>query len=75
MQVAYDGTFRTLMLISRGIDVHHADSRQLTALHYAVMHCPSLVDVLLSHGANINAQDNMGKSPIYTDCAARSILV
>lgn len=48
-------------LLSEGVDVNSCDANHLTALHYAAMHArPSMVELLLDHGANPNAYDTKG---------------
>lgn len=69
-------------LLTQGVDVHSCDSNHLTALHYAAMHArPNVIDVLLEHGANVDAYDTKGgftplhwtviKSQSYTADAER----
>ena len=58
-------------LIKIGVSVDHRDENGMTALSYAVM--PSwrsyeIADLLISLGANVNAENNSGHTPIfYTD--------
>ena len=49
-------------LLELGADPHHADSRGATALHFAVRqyHEPEVIDLLLDHGAPLEARTAAG---------------
>jgi ankyrin repeat protein len=57
-----DDARRELM---KGADPNVADRNGLTALHFASRdHSLELVTLLVEHGANVNAQDRHGNSPL-----------
>lgn len=54
----------SLVLLKAGVDVMLRDDNGATPLHYAALgNNPSLVETLLSFGANATAQTNDGKTP------------
>jgi ankyrin repeat protein len=60
------------LFISKGLDVNARNARRdalsdVTPLHYATVWCHSaVVDVLLAHGADPDAQDDRGRTPMDT---------
>lgn len=52
-------------LVSRGASVNQEDNDGKTAFFFAAMYgCISSMEFLLSHGANIDARDKWGKTPL-----------
>jgi len=58
---------RLVKLLKEGADVHTTDKNGLTALHHAVrFRSPAAVEVLLSHGADVNqACRRSGSTPLH----------
>ncbi|XP_067372481.1 ankyrin repeat domain-containing protein 50 isoform X2 [Channa argus] len=57
----------TLLIEKGGVPLESRDSEGRTALHVASWQgCIEMVDLLLKHGANINAQDTAGRPPIHS---------
>jgi len=53
------------LLCSKDIDVNARDENGVTALHlHAGAGCPEKVELLISHGADVNATDCMGRTPL-----------
>jgi len=55
------------LLLDRGanVNVQFSGYEQHTLLHTAVLHRnPELVELLLQHGANVNAKNKRGETPI-----------
>ena len=50
-----------------GVDVNQAtiNPQHTTPLHVAAWHCPSLVPLLLEHGAAVNAKDGYGQTALH----------
>jgi len=49
--------------------VHYIDTEHRTCLHYATFGAStSLIDILLSHGANIHAVENHGMTALHYAC-------
>ena len=56
------------------VDVNHGDADNHTALHRAVVNVePDVVQVLIDAGADINTQNNEGRSPLLSACASRAL--
>lgn len=51
-------------LISKGADVKLKKRYDITPLHYAAFTNPDLVKLLISNGADVNAQDSVGRTPV-----------
>lgn len=57
----------TLLIEKGGVPLESRDSEGRTALHVASWQgCTELVDLLLKHGANPNAQDKAGRPPLHS---------
>ena len=51
------------------VDVNHADENGMTALHWAAKrYYPDVVQVLIDGGADIEARNNLGRSPLLVAC-------
>lgn len=65
------------LLLQRGADALSTVTTQghETALHYAVRnHHNNIIRILCNHGANINARDCLGRTPLHQLCRAQSTL-
>jgi ankyrin repeat protein len=52
-------------LINKGCSVHNKDGQGRTALHYAIdLENEEIARFLIENGADINAQDDNGSSPL-----------
>ena len=50
-----------LRLLICGVNINTTDENHLTALHYAAMHArPQIIEMLVDHGAKVNAYDMKG---------------
>lgn len=57
-------------LLEQGADPKITDRQRISVLHYISMsqsETPDLVDMLLSRGADINAQDNSGRTVLHSE--------
>jgi len=52
------------LCLLRGADVHDTDEDGLTALHHAVPRGAGVVQLLVDHGATIDARDKRGRSAL-----------
>src|SRR5262245_50682016 len=52
------------LLLERGADANACDARGYTALTKAIARLPSLTGTLLDHGANMEARDRNGRTPL-----------
>ena len=60
------------ILLAHGADVNATTTEGMTGLHQAASrHDLLMLDFLLSHHASINAQDNMGRTPLMYTVKAR----
>ena len=60
------GVSITRLLLGRGVDVHAIDKYENTALHCAAFRArPGITTVLLDHGANTNAKNKDGETPLH----------
>jgi ankyrin repeat protein len=61
---------RVRRLLHAGADVNlRQTDDHYTVLHFACeMHTPGLIDILLGAGANINAQEHIGETPLHIAC-------
>ena len=58
------------------VDVNHRDVGNFTALHIAVVQaCTDVVQVLIDAGADIDIQNNVGRSPLHTACESGALEV
>ena len=61
-------------MLAYGADVHARGEHQETALHYASSaRRPFTVNLLLQHGADINAQDALGYTPLMASASATDV--
>jgi ankyrin repeat protein len=51
-------------LLQRDADVKKRDSQGSNALHHAAFHGPSVIQIILDHGADVNTQNNEGFTPL-----------
>lgn len=49
------------------------DEGRRTSLHVAAAHWPNVVPILLRHGADVEAKNMSGQTPLYCAAASRSI--
>lgn len=64
VSIENDLTKIAALILQRGKEfVHEQDGRSNTALHYA--QSPQAVELLLAHGAHINAQNSRGETPLH----------
>ncbi len=52
------------VLLDRKVDLNVATDTGQTALHYAALTMDSVVEILAKNGANVNAKDNKGLTPL-----------
>ncbi len=52
------------VLLDRHIDINAANDQGLTALHYAAMASDDIVRLLAANGANLEAKDKQGRTPL-----------
>jgi ankyrin repeat protein len=52
------------VLLEHHVDVNVATDTGLTALHYAALTMDSVVEALVKNGANVNAKDSQGRTPL-----------
>ena len=52
------------VLLDQKVDVNAATETGQTALHYAALTMDSVVELLAKNGANVNAKDNQGRTPL-----------
>ena len=52
------------LCLERGADVHATDEDGLTALHHAVPRGAGVVQLLVDHGAAVDAKDKRGRAPL-----------
>jgi ankyrin repeat protein len=52
------------VLLEHHVDLNVATDTGQTALHYAALTMDSVVEVLVKSGANMNAKDNQGRTPL-----------
>jgi ankyrin repeat protein len=65
MAAAFGNTELIKVLLEAGADVHEKDQNEMTLLHWAVLRDhPDTVKLLVSHGANVNAVDAFGYTPL-----------
>ena len=64
------------VLLERGADVDGTDANDRTPLHVAALHSgwsgTDVLELLLSWGANVEAEDNLGQTPIFAAVTAVS---
>jgi ankyrin repeat protein len=48
----------------RGVDVNAKDNWDGTPLHSAINSSKDIVELLIAHGANLNAKDGGGRTPL-----------
>lgn len=52
-------------VIAKGADVTQQDQEGRSAIHRAAAHSPELLDLIITHGGNINAQTRAGATPLH----------
>ena len=60
-------TVRTLLCMPE-VDVNQSNNRGNTALHYAVAQKHSVVQLLIDAGADVEAQNRLGRAPLHCAC-------
>lgn len=54
------------LMLDNGADIHSEDFTGKTALHIVCQYnCVSVCDILISRGANVEAKDKQGRTPLY----------
>jgi ankyrin repeat protein len=52
------------VLLDRHVDINAANDAGQTALHFAALSMDSVVELLATHGANLDAKDKQGRTPL-----------
>jgi ankyrin repeat protein len=52
------------VLLARHVDVNAANDAGQTALHFAALSMDSVVELLVMNGANLEAKDRQGRTPL-----------
>ena len=76
---SYYGRTETLRYIAGlpGVDVNHADENGMTALHWEGKKKghPAVVQALVDAGADLEAKNSLGRSPLLVACESRKIAI